>query len=321
MSASAEVYEKVTARILAQMESGVASWVKPWKDGTPIHAPANATSARLYSGFNVLQLWAKAEELGYTSRGWVTFKQAIESGCVVRKGEKGTPIIYVERKLKREAKAARENGEEMSGESHYWLTRTFAVFNLDQLSDLEGEANVGAVDKLRARAGDVKIAPAGWSPSEELKRLIERHSVTIETGAQAAYVHGRDAVVMPNRDLFISAEAYGATILHELIHWTGHHTRLARRAEGERREFGSDAYAFEELIAELGAAFLGARLGIQAIDQSTAYLANWSQKLAKLGTHEAKARALMNAVSAATKAANYLLPNVVAESEPLAEAA
>lgn len=289
MNKTQEIYSQVTANLIAALESGTVPWRRPWVGGVPM----NASSKTYYNGVNVLILTFQGLDKGYATSGWVTFKQAISHGCVVRKGEKSTAIIYSERKTAR-------NDENPDQPKVWWLVKTFAVFNLDQLTDLP--ECPGSLDRLRAR---VSAAP-GANPVHECEAMICRTGAEIRTAGQAFYDPSGDYIGMPLPETFESTERYYATMFHELGHWTA--LRVGRKL-GER--FGNSSYAAEELVAELTAAFLAQRFGFDVVSQSDAYLNSWITAL------KADPGILVKAASEASKAANFLFP-VEAPEEAMA---
>lgn len=260
MSRTSEVYAKVFDKVVAAMEEGSAPWIRPWTGGPAM--PYNAVTGRPYSGGNVVALWAAG--MSYTSNGWLTFRQAISAGCVVKEGEKGTPVYFMSQATSK--KEAEEEGER----GKYFFAKAFVVFNVEQLTDIEA----GAVATLRAK----HERP---STRSHFERLEEAEYIARGTGADirhggdsACYVPSLDIVKMPEAEHFASRDGYYATLFHELTHWTGAEKRLNRLVPAR---FGSADYAFEELVAELGGAFICGQLGLENIGQSAAYLKGWAR--------------------------------------------
>ncbi|WP_374414942.1 ArdC family protein [Novosphingobium colocasiae] len=287
----ATLYDEVTARIIGELEAGRFPWVQPWgqpdADGRALGPglPRNALTARRYSGVNVLILWGAVIEHGYPSQGWLTFKQALEAGGCVRKGERGTTVVYADR-FTPEAEKARARDEGGEARAIPFLKR-FTVFNVAQCEGL--------------RAG----------PSAEPTPLPEREIVPVAEqviaasgidfrvgGNRAFYVPALDYVQVPPQPAFFEQINYYRTCLHELTHATGHASRLARNLT---TGFGTKDYAREELVAEMGSAFLCAALGIVPTVRHADYLANWLDVLREDN------RAIFRAASAASKAADWLL--------------
>lgn len=280
-------YERITGRIVAALEQGVRPWVQPWASG---HA-AGAVSRPLrhngvpYAGINVIALWCAAAERGYAAPIWMTFRQAIELGGHVRKGETGSPVVYA-------SSFTAEDGDESDGETAERQVRylkSYTVFNVEQIDGLPAQYNAQSTPtpnpESRIAAGEQFAAATG---------AVIRHG-----GDSAYYAPHADIVQMPPFEAFHDAFSYYATLLHELTHWTGHASRLARSL---RNRFGDEAYAAEELIAELGAAFLCADLGIalEPRDDHASYLAVWLKVL------RSNSRAIFTAAAHAQRATDYL---------------
>jgi antirestriction protein ArdC len=275
-----DTYQDVTDAIIAQLEAGTRPWQMDWQGGA-LQEPHRVTGEP-YRGINVILLWLSAAQQGLTGRTWMTFKQAIDLGANVRKGAKGTRIIFY-KSLKVEDK---DTGEERA----IPMIRTYTVFNSDQ------------IDNLPEKFAPAPIIPAiGLERDREAEAALRSCGATItEGGARAFYTPATDIVTMPDFERFTSASGYLATLAHELCHWTGHKTRLDRFGANDRT-----SYAFEELVAEMGAAFVGARLGIvgEHIENHSAYLASWLKALRD------DKRAIFKAASLAQSAADMVLAN------------
>lgn len=299
------VYETVTANIVAAIEAGAGEFRMPWhRASTAEGMPINALTGTEYRGSNIVTLWATAMGKGYGSNRWATLKQWNSLGARVRKGEKSATGIYFNI-------TERENAETGEAEKSAFA-RAFWLFNAEQVDGYEMPATAPRVDLTeRIRNADDAIAATG-------ARIT--HS-----GGRAFYRPSTDEIYLPPRDAFTgtetstATEAYYSTALHELAHWSGHDSRLARDFSKSKR-FGDHAYAGEELIAELGAAFLCARLGITNEPRAdhAQYLAHWLQVL------KGDSRAIVRAASDAQKAADFILGTHAAQTgnaEPLAVAA
>ena len=282
----ADVYTRVTERILADLAQGVRPWMKPWSAANTegkIARPLRFNGTP-YRGMNVLLLWGEAMDRGYQASIWMTYKQAQELGGRVRKGETGSLVVYADRFTKTETG---DKGQEIELEIPFM--KGYTVFNVEQ------------VDGLPAQ-----YQQAPCPAPEPLQLIAQAEAFFKATGARfqhggnrAFYAPARDFIQLPPAEAFKDPESYAATKAHELIHWTGHESRNAREF-GKR--FGDDAYAFEELVAELGAAFLCADLGItpEVRDDHAAYLGHWLQVLKQ------DKRAIFSAASHAQRAADYL---------------
>lgn len=271
-----QLVEQTIERLIANIETA-GEWFKTWTGGG---LPRNYTTKARYHGVNILLLWAAQTEHGYQTAEWATYKQWQAMGYQVRQGEKSTVILIVKDALGKE----KEDGER----EHYKMFKCAFVFNADQLI----------------------VKPDGLIAEKKVMTEEERHRLCAEllatTGAsimtkadRASYNKSIDVIGMPPIDSFISLDAYYATAFHELIHWTGHPSRLDR-VMGKP---GKD-YAFEELVAEMGAAFLNTEFGIAEFDthdNSAAYLKTWLDFF-----KDDKAGALMRAASAASKAHEFI---------------
>ena len=282
-----DVYTRVTDRIISDLEKGVRTWLKPWNAG---HTAGKITrplrhNGIPYQGMNILLLWGESFEKGYAAPIWMTFKQTQELGGHVRKGEKGSLVVYANKLTRTETD---DKGEEI--EKQIPFMKGYAVFNVEQ------------VDGLPAHYYGKPENPLPLAERlDHAERFITNTGVTIQHGGNSAYyAPGKDLVQMPPFESFKDRESYYATILHELIHATSHKSRLDRSFNAKR--FGDNGYAREELVAELGAAFLSADLGItpEVREDHAAYLAHWLKAL-----QEAK-RAIFSAAAHAQRAADLL---------------
>lgn len=292
----ASVYDEVTATIIRQLESGAAPWAKPWNKvgGGSVVMPANAVSGKGYSGINVLLLWGSMIERGYSSPLFLTFKQALDLGGSVRKGEKATSVVYADRFIPANEKAKAEE-ENRDAKAVPFLKR-FSVFNVEQC---EGLPERLTVELPAPSLGDQ------WASGEA---LIKASGADYRVGGNRAfYSPGHDFVQVPPLPAFPCPLDYYRTAAHELTHWTGHSSRLGRNI---LNEFGTKDYAREELVAEMGAAFTLASLGIEPALNHASYLASWIKVLREDN------RAIFKAASLATKAADFLLAKLESYTPP-----
>lgn len=283
----ANLYDEVTARIITELEAGRLPWVEPWgKDGaTSPGLPRNALTSRPYSGVNVLILWGAVIENGWSSQSWVTFRQALEAGGCVRKGERGQTVVYADR-FTPEAEKERASREGGDPKAVPFLKR-FTVFNVAQCEGLQA----GLADDPTPLP-EREIVPVA-------EEVIAASGVEFRIGGDKAfYAPDPDFVQVPPQPAFFEQINYYRTCLHELTHATGHAKRLGRDLQNA---FGSKDYAREELVAEMGAAFLCATLGIQPTIRHADYIGAW------LAVLREDNRAIFRAASAASKAANWLL--------------
>lgn len=283
----ANLYDEVTARIIGELEAGRLPWVQPWGkvDGASPGLPRNALTGRNYSGVNVLILWGEVIAQGFPSQSWLTFRQAIDAGGAVRKGERGVTVVYADR-FTPEAEKERASREGDNPKAVPFLKR-FTVFNVAQCDGLRPGL---ATDP--APLPERQIVPVA-------EEVIAASGVDFRIGGDKAfYVPSLDFVQVPPQPAFFEQVNYYRTCLHELTHATGHTSRLGRDLTNS---FGSKDYAREELIAEMGSAFLCAALGIEPTVRHADYLGSWLEVLRDDN------RAIFRAASAATKAADWLL--------------
>ncbi|MHB8726429.1 MAG: ArdC family protein [Casimicrobiaceae bacterium] len=274
------VYQRVTNSIIAELKQGIVPWVRPWKSSASPF-PRNVISQRPYRGVNVLLLWAPASSQGYGNPGWLTFRQARGLGGSVKQGEQATAIVYAAKTTK---VAANDSGEEVEKEIRF--LKFYSVFNVEQTT--------GLPDRYYGVPTEKPLGQRHVHAELFLGRIgaIVRHG-----GDNAYYSPEQDIIVLPKRDDFESLRHYYATSLHEHVHYSGHPKRLHRDLKGR---FGSRSYAGEELVAELGAAFLCSKLEIEGELRHAAYIASWLELL------QDDSRAIFTAASAASKAADYL---------------
>lgn len=262
----ADVYTRVTDTIVAELEAGVRPWTKPWSAehlASRISRPLRSTG-QAYSGINVILLWAEAVARGFCAPIWITFRQALALGAHVRKGERGATVVYANRITRTEPGG---DGEDV--ERSIPFLKAYTVFNVDQVEGLPAHFYATTAPVLEP-AQRIAHAEAFFAAT----RAEIRHG-----GGQAYYAVGPDHVQMPPFEGFEDPEAYYATLAHECVHWTRHPSRLDRDFGRKRR--GDAGYAREELVAELGAAFLCAHLGIELTPRPdhASYLASWLEVL------------------------------------------
>lgn len=287
-----DIYQEMTERVIEQLKSGVVPWVAPISNGLP----KSMTTKRDYRGINIFLLW----NAPYDSRYWVTYKQAQHLGGNVRKGEKGSPVVFWHWRTEEEmARLAQKTASPSPCHPFY-----YTVFNVKQCEGIEAPTD--------------DIETFEHSPIEECERIIaampNRPEIKPSHGDRIYYAPLEDAVHIHNINRFPTLERYYSTLFHELAHSTGHEKRLNRQESTKHREFGSPDYSFEELVAEMTAAFLCAHCGItnHAFDQSASYINGW------LSVFRKDTKILLEASSAAQKAADYIL-NHSFEAEEQAE--
>ena len=289
-----DLYTEVTSRILAELERGAAPWVKPWSATPGQNVPQNAVTNRPYSGCNVILLWF-THGRGWPTPRFVTFKQAQEAGGSMRKGEHGTKVYFV-----KQLRITEGEGE-AEAEHLVPMMREYTVFNVAQCEGLPASIIEGK--PARVRNPDARDALADDFLGSIGADIREGHG-------EAYYAPGRDFISLPAFAAFRGADHFYNVAFHELTHWTEHKTRLDRNIKGR---FGQAAYAAEELIAELGAAFLAAEFSFDGDVRHAGYIATWISLLRN------DKRAFFTAASKAQAAADYLRRLVLAE--PIAKAA
>ena len=275
-----DIHQAVTDQILAAMEQAKGTGRRLW-DVQP-SLPLNLSTGKPYSGINVIMLWGAAMQRGYTSPYWLTYKQAEVMGGQVRKGERSELCLYYKPWESQETNQDTGETETKTGA----VLKSFRVFNLDQ------------IDGITAPATEPRPA---FHVLADAERILQASPAPIrEGGAQAFYRPATDTIHLPNRADFINPEAFYSTALHEMTHSTGHKSRLDRDFSGR---FGTEAYAFEELVAELGSAFLNADLGIigSTLQDHADYLASWIAIL------KSDKRAILTAAAQASKAHTYIM--------------
>jgi antirestriction protein ArdC len=302
-----DLYSKVTGQIVLSLEQGVRPWMQPW---SAEHAAGRITrplrgNGIPYQGINVLVLWSEAVTKGYSAPIWMTFRQALELDAHVRKGERGSTVVYASTVTRTGTKPApvqtgAETGEE-TAETIPFL-KSYTVFNVEQIEGLPAQFHAIAEPRL--------------DPVQRIERAESFFAATradIRHGGNMAYYNiGDDFVQMPPFEAFRDAESYYASLAHECTHWTRHKSRLDR--DLGRKKWGDAGYAMEELVAELGSAFLCADLDLtpEIREDHAAYIANWLEVLKN------DKRAIFSAAAHAQKAVDYLNRLQAQESEQAA---
>jgi len=282
-----DIYTRVTAKIVASLEQGVRPWIRPWNAENAagrITRPLRHNGLP-YSGINVLMLWASAVEQGFGSPSWMTFRQAVELNAHVRKGEKGSLVVYANSVTKTEDNDA---GEAVAREIHF--LKGYTVFNVEQIE--------GLPEAYYARP-EPKFTPVERIARAEAFFAATRADIRYR-GGRAYYALDADYIQMPPIESFSDAVSFYATLAHEATHWTRHPSRLER--DFGRKSWGDEGYAREELVAELGAAFLCADLELtpEVRDDHAAYLATWLEVLKNDN------RAIFAAAAHAQRAVDFL---------------
>jgi antirestriction protein ArdC len=299
----ADVYQEITDQMVAMLEAGTRPWSRSWNGSTAPNIPLRSTGVP-YRGINVLTLWVVAMTKGYASPHWLTFKQALALGGCVRKGEKGSTVVYAN-KIEVDDKGERgDTGED--GKRQVAFLKRYTVFNAEQIDGIEAKY-LAPLSVITATNPDARDA--------ELDTLFSRVPVTVRHhGSQPYYQPSGDHVVMPEFADFHTGDDYYSTLAHELCHATGHVDRLARPSLISTKR---EDYAREELVAELGAAFVSGAIGIKLHDREdhAAYLASWLQALRN------DKRCIFTAATQAQAAADWLLSRMAIATAPELEAA
>lgn len=282
---NSDVYQTITDRIIVAIETSPGRWQRPWSVRSGGRRPANIASGHSYRGINTLALWAEAQLSGYNSHVWGSYRQWAALGCQVRKGEKASSVVFF-----KEIPFTAAESDEAQTQHARLFARATPVFNADQ------------VDGLPAAP-----IPAGTTINlPSVDHFVQRLGADIVHGGdQACYMTRLDVIRMREREAFIgtatstATESYYGTLAHELTHWTAPNHRCGRDLH---KRFSRDAYAMEELVAELGAAFLCADLGIANEDRAdhAQYLAHWLRVL------KSDKRAIFTAASKAAQAVAFM---------------
>lgn len=281
------VYQRVTDMVLVELAAGTAPWRKPWR--AEFGLPRNLDSRKPYRGVNILMLMSSALAAGYPANWWLTFQQAKEHGGHVNRGEHGYPIIFYRKLLldaDGESVAEVEAGASATGMKWRPVLKTFTVFNVAQCAGVP--------------VPEPEAPPLSVEPVAAAEQIVEAIGVPVRyQGVKAFYEPQRDLITLPPRTTFESTQGFYRTLLHELVHATGHQKRLGR----PYGRFGSEVYAWEELIAEMGSAMLAVITGVPCPDfpNIAAYIDSWRARLVS------DARAICEAAAAAQKAVECLL--------------
>jgi len=290
-----DLYAEVSARIIAELEAGAAPWIKPWSATAGQNVPQNAVTNRPYSGCNVVLLWM-AQAAGYRAPRYLTFKQALELGGNVRRGERGVTVFFVKR-----LQVADRDGAE--GDTKIIpMMKAYTVFNVAQCEKLPDR--VLTLGEIKPRNPDVRDAT--------IDEFLACSGAEIREGeGEAFYRPGADFISLPRFEAFKSAAHFYGVAFHELAHATGHKSRLGRDL---RHRFGERAYAAEELVAELCAAFMCAEFSIDGDLRHAGYIQSW------IGLLKTDTRAFFTACSKAQAAADYLRGLALRDQKPAAAA-
>jgi len=277
-----DVYTRVTEQIITAIEAGAGSWEMPWHSNSNSICPVNVETGKRYRGVNIVSLWAASYNSGYKDPIWGTFKQWSDLGCSVNKGEKASIGVFW-----KPLDLDSDPDQSVEGEATHsrWIARAFPLFNCAQVDGyvVPQRAETPAQERIERAEQFITSLPADI-----------RHG-----GSKAFYRQYEDFIQMPPYEVFFDNVYYYSTLAHELTHWTAHKSRLDRDLAGR---FGSENYAFEELIAELGAAYIAADLELPSDPRTdnAAYIQSWLKVL------KGDTKAIFTAASHAQRAADYL---------------
>ena len=290
-SSRKDVYQIITDKVVGLLEQGTVPWKKPWKGGAA-GMPKNAVSHKPYRGVNVFMLSITADSMGYNSSYWLTYKQAESLGGNVRQGEKSTLVVFW--KWLEKEQTDPETGQKRT--ENIPMLKYYRVFNADQCENIT-IPNVPIEDN----------EPLDFEPIAACENIVDhmphRPEITHSGQAQAYYRPSADLVHMPEKEKFMGVEEYYSTLFHELTHSTAHESRLDRKDSEKLAAFGSADYSKEELVAEMGAAFLCGYVDIEnkTIDNSAAYIQGWLKRLRN------DKRLVVHAAAQAQKAVDCIL--------------
>ena len=287
MTATNDIYSQITQKIINDLEKGQLTWRKPWSDKNlagNVMRPLRWNDIP-YTGINTIMLWATAAEKGYASPYWMTYRQATDMKAHIRKGEKGATVVYAD-KFTKEEKAT----DGTTSIQQIPFLKVYTVFNASQIEGLP-EAFYKLPEPTIVNEE---------KRTETLELFFKQTKANIFTGSKAAYSVTTDRIEMPPFECFTDASGYYATLAHELTHWTRHPRRLDR--DFDRKKWGDEGYAKEELVAELGACFLGADLGFapKTFEEHAAYIQGW------LSVLKNDSRFIFHAAAHAQKAVEYV---------------
>lgn len=300
-----DLYAEVTNQIIAALEAGTSPWACPWDREHGSLMPANLSTGRRYRGINVLLLNLRQIAGGFPTNRWVTFQQAHSLGAHVRRGESGTRIVFFKLLERDDVTGGVANGipvgrfqaaNDEPSRKVIPLLRSFTVFNEAQVEGLPAHLTWQQAPQPE---GDTYAAA---------EALLARSGAVIQHGgSRAFYSPSLDLIQMPPVEFFVNFERYYGTALHELTHWTGHPSRCSRTLANRQH---IEAYAFEELVAEMGSAFLSSHCGLQGELHHASYIASWLEALRN------DKRLVFSAASLAQKAMDFLVPELVSVQTP-----
>ena len=284
-----KAYERITNKIIDSLQEGVIPWRKPWAGYNSM--PKNPVSGTRYSGLNIFLLACSP----FNNPNWLTFNQAKKAGGTIKKGEKGTPVIFW--KFAKKENGRWQNADPREDEDALPILRYYTVFNAEQCE--------GIPDKLSAMPEATTYQHDKINAAEKIvSSFVDKPAIRHKLGDRASYNPSKDLITMPEMSQFEITERYYSTLFHEMAHSTGHESRLARKEITDLVQLSS-AYGEEELTAEMAAAFLCSDAGIDnsVIDNAASYIDSWLKVLKQ----PRNAKMIVMAASRAKKAADYIL--------------
>ena len=295
---SQNIFTQVTKVFIDALKTGAPPWRRPWTPTETVPGfPVNAGTERRYSGVNITILWASAIARGYECDRWLTFRQTAKLGARIRKGEKGTMAVLFKKIDAQRAPDPDDDDEQNQVNRNYRIARAYTLFNVEQCIGLPAKVAKGNRPKFTLEPD--------WQSHQHADSLVGLCGAKVRhVGNVATYIPASDVICIPPKGAFHSPAGYYSTLMHELTHWTGHRSRLNRVGIVESYPFQSVGYAFEELVAEIGSAFLCADYQIFGELCHDSYVMNWIKIL------ENDPKAIFRASAQAWKARNYLVDQI-----------
>ena len=284
MNKTNETLNAIAQTVITMMNEHGTNWTKPWKDAVRVHGQPVSAKKRAYTGINRISLGLSMAVFGHTSPVFGTFKQWKSLGANVKKGSKGYKVIFYTTVIVKDKDTDKDKALPCA--------KVYTVFNSDQVENWNGSW----------LEEDIEEFDQQWNDIEDVDQFINSigADITLDNTNSAFYRPSTDSIHMPNKAQFNDAQSYYGTLFHELVHWTGHETREDRKLN---TRFGSDKYAFEELVAELGSAMLSGITSVETTprEDHAIYLNNWMQCL------KDEPKAIQKACSLAEKASQFIL--------------
>ena len=283
-----DIRKGINQRFIEALKHGAPPWIKPWGDSDCGHRPINAATGHIYSGINVSILWSEAIRSGFETDRWLTLRQANSLGGRVTKGQRGTTVVvYKQLKVRRRPADCNDiDAEETS--DFIRLMKGYTVFNVEQCT--------GIPDRVISAP-----LPAQWTELSSVTEFVDAAGADIVHGKDSAvYEPNPDRILMPAKAAFEDRAGYYPTLFHEMVHWTGHPSRLNRPGIRNTKQLDPREYAFEEMVAEIGSAYLCADFGIQGELRHDSYVLSWIEVL------DSDPKAIFAAAAQAEQAVGFL---------------